>query len=348
MTSPVVAVASPAAVGIEWPATVVPVMLDSLADADQFLRTGAVTAALACDAVVAVIPATVGCDPLTAAVWQSAADAGAPRAVLITQLGDGHADFADLAAIARRVLGDECVVTDLPVFDDDGSVVAGMSVVDGRLHGSFGERESDREHRRLTSDARYDLLAALASTCDDDAAAAALIARLDGADPDDPDADVGLWQADDGGVWRVDGLLHAAWASGQVAPVVPDIPGDAEALVRLMARWQGLERRSALLPCDAAGDYVDGGVAVVVAAQADSALLRVVNGALEPERDWYVMSRTGFGRDGHLAPYRMWPVSLWDIGPMEPNRLMHTRVSLTPHVGDVIANGPLWVLPASY
>lgn len=346
MTAPVVAVVSPAAVDINWPATVRAIRLDGLAHADVFLRTGVVTAALACDAVVAVLPASVGLDPLTCQVWQAAADADLPRAVLITELGDGHADFADLAAIARRALGDECVVAELPVFNDNGSVVATLGVADGYLHGTFGRRPSEREHRRLTADSRFDLLAALAAVCDDDAMAAELINRLQTASPDDPDADVTVWHASDGsGVWQVGTLVATAAASGQLAPVVPHVPGDMTALTRLLAPWQALTPRVALIPCDNAGAYVDAPVAVVIAAHGDMAVARLINGQLPPDREWYVMTRSGPGSDGHLYPYRTWPVSLWDASGSTADRLARFRVSLTPHVGDCIAEQAVWALP---
>ncbi|TXH42449.1 MAG: hypothetical protein E6Q90_09390 [Actinobacteria bacterium] len=84
----------------------------------------ATLAALACDALLAVLPCPVGLDPATAVVWEAAAEAGLPRAVLVTGLAaEGAPDFEDLAAIAERALGSECLPARLPVWDD-GNVPA--------------------------------------------------------------------------------------------------------------------------------------------------------------------------------------------------------------------------------
>ena len=172
--------------------------MPALADADDDTILGVTVATLACDAVVAVLPATVGLDAGTAAVWQRAADRGLPRAVVVTELGLHTAGFEDLAAIASRGLAEDCIPIRLPVFDDGlwggaddeapatasvddivDPLTASLSLATGVLRTRGEESPAEAGHMHVCEDMRTNMVAAAARCCDDPEWSSRLLAALE-------------------------------------------------------------------------------------------------------------------------------------------------------------------------
>ena len=80
----------------------------------------------AADAALFVVSATDGVDAVTALLWNECAIVNLPRAVVITRLDSPRADFDEMVAICRRVLGEGITPLHLPLAADSGAP-AGLS-----------------------------------------------------------------------------------------------------------------------------------------------------------------------------------------------------------------------------
>ena len=315
--------------------------MPALAHADEDTIAGVTVAALACDAVVAVLPATIGLDAGTAAVWQAVADRGMPRAVVITELGLHTAGFEDLVAIAVRGLADDCVPIRLPAFDDalgtvddeddqavgDPSVMtASLSLLTGALNSVHGESPAEAGHMHVCEDVRTALVSAAAGHCDDPALTSRLLAALAA------EAEAGALRfgagvrvleiGDEEGyggdsqpvsVWDVTPALVAAASAGFFVPVTVDLP-DGTAAADLWRLWGELSAHGQLVRRDVHDEPASGGAAVVLRTQGSTALVRVLFSAATDNHGWVadtsrpvMITRPGPTADAGLAADRAWP-----------------------------------------
>lgn len=343
----------------DWSAaadSAVVVILDGLSVAGVPERGGVVPAVLACDALAVVLPATVGLDPLTAGVWQVAAAAGLPRAVVITDLDSATADFEDLAAIAERVLGAECLPVALPVFDDDGSVCGALDLVAGVMADRDGSVPVERAHLRFSAGPRLRLVSALAAVVADEAVAGRALAVVAAADPDDPEGDAVVWGDP---VWSLAEPLAEAVAEGTMAPVLPETPVPAGPLAtsatvqRRILGWFAQSALDATWPVqralvrrDVHGEPCDGPAAVVLAAQGERAVVRPLHGERIVTEGLLTLTRTGSATadpTGPLVSYRAWPVGVVEHEDLGGYAMV--TLTMRPAVGDVLTDRPLWLVP---
>ena len=287
--------------------------MPALAHADQDSIAGITVATLACDAVIAVIPATVGLDPGTAAVWQTAADRGMPRAVVVSELGLHNAGFEDLVAIATRGLAEECVPIRLPVFDDDmwgdeadsavlsiprfaserevsavvDPLTASLSLLSGVLSSVHGESPAEFGHMHVSEDARTALVEAAASCCDDAAYSASLLAALRvEADSDAlrvgagvrllaPGPGLSAGESQPVAVWDITPTVVSAASTGHFVPATVHVPAGTAA-ADLWRLWSQLAAQLLLVRRDIDGEPTSGFAAVVLAVAGSQAVVREV------------------------------------------------------------------------
>src|SRR6201992_2087300 len=99
-------------------------MLDTPGYADF---TGDLRAGLrAADCALFVVAATDGIDGVTRLLWDECAAVGMPRAVVITKIHHGRADYATVLAECRGAFGEGVLPLYLPVSGADGSGVSGL------------------------------------------------------------------------------------------------------------------------------------------------------------------------------------------------------------------------------
>ncbi len=163
---------------------------------------GAVVAALrAADAVLFVVPAVGGLDPVTAQVWDRCE--GRPRVIAVTRLDDPGADTDEAVALCQRLLDEAVLPLQLPMHDDGGAVAGLLTLLDLQVVEATGSRPADPEHRTLVAGLREDLLETVLAASEDDAL---LDGYLDGSLAGDEPAVVDA--------------LHTAVRRGDFAPVV--------------------------------------------------------------------------------------------------------------------------------
>lgn len=324
----VAALAAAGGVGIALPAA-------AGADADALLRS--TIAALACDALVVVLPAPTGLDPGSAAVWQAVADAGLPRCVLVAGIGPETADFEDLTAIAARVLGAECVPARLPVLDDDEEVAGSLDLVSLAISTPAGEHAAEPEHVALTAELRDALVTEVAVASVDDGFAAGVLAGIA------PSAE------------RLRGELAAAVLAGDCAPVLaasPDAGWCADLVGWLLAGDSAADpgtdgfasiAHPRLVLRDAEGGAAAGDAGVVLAAGPEWLLARAVIGELPT--GMASINGACVGADGTPSAERAWPTLVGD-GQPEPGGLVRFATPIRADIGDSLAAGHLWLLPA--
>lgn len=126
----------------------------------------------AADAAVFVVSAADGVDAATGMLWHECAVLGMPRAIVVTKLETGRADFDDTVAICQRVFGDAQPIY-LPLHGDDGQTIVGnLGLLTQRLYDSSGDelviREAQDEHKELIEGARGDLIEAIIQESEDD------------------------------------------------------------------------------------------------------------------------------------------------------------------------------------
>jgi elongation factor G len=89
--------------------------------------TGDLRAGLrAADCALFVVAATDGIDGVTRLLWDECAAVGMPRAVVITKIDHGRADFATVLAECQGAFGEGVLPLYLPVPGADGSGVSGL------------------------------------------------------------------------------------------------------------------------------------------------------------------------------------------------------------------------------
>ena len=99
-------------------------MLDTPGYADF---TGDLRAGLrAADCALFVVAATDGVDGVTRLLWEECAAVGMPRAVVITKIDHGRADFATVLAECQGAFGEGVLPLYLPVADASGGGVSGL------------------------------------------------------------------------------------------------------------------------------------------------------------------------------------------------------------------------------
>src|ERR687894_1172383 len=87
----------------------------------------------AADAVLFVVSAGEGVDPATVALWQECADAGMPRAVVVSRLDHPRADLDGEMVACRAAFGDGVLPLYLPVRDGAGAVTGLVGLLSQRL-----------------------------------------------------------------------------------------------------------------------------------------------------------------------------------------------------------------------
>ncbi|HEX2262414.1 MAG TPA: elongation factor G-like protein EF-G2 [Pseudonocardiaceae bacterium] len=87
----------------------------------------------AADAVLFVVSAGDGVDPATVALWQECADAGMPRAVVVSRLDHPRADLDGAMVSCRAAFGDGVLPLYLPVRDGAGAVTGLVGLLSQRL-----------------------------------------------------------------------------------------------------------------------------------------------------------------------------------------------------------------------
>lgn len=297
----------------------------------------ATLAALACDALLAVLPCPVGLDPATAVVWEAAAEAGLPRAVLVTGLAaEGAPDFEDLAAIAERALGSECLPARLPVWDDGNVPAASLNLADLTIAAPHPV-PADPEHAAVAAPSRDALVAALSVLADDAFAASVSVGLTPGG---------------------VDSELGAALVRGELAPIWPDTSDGAWAgdLMGALKTGAGAGLLAApadrLVRRDAQGDPGTGSAAVVIASpERNTCLVRSVFGEL-PAQGAVVVTCCGPDGLGRPQPYRSWPTAIEDLpAPAAALAgaagLRAVRSVMAALPGEVLADSQTWLLPAA-
>jgi len=112
--------------------------------------------------------ATAGFDVAFLKYWKALEELLVPRAVVVTDLDDGDADFDESCALIARILGEEILPTHLVLHEEDGTPAALIDLFS--LQVSQGEVFSDAEPEvvELVLDARLELLQEIATSIDDE------------------------------------------------------------------------------------------------------------------------------------------------------------------------------------
>jgi len=161
----------------------------------------------AADAALFVVSAADGVDAATMLLWQECATIGMPRAVAVTKLDAGRADFEDTVAICQRVFGDGVMALYLPLHGDDEAIIGNLGLLSQQVYDySSGQRvlqAAEDRHRELIEGNRADLIEAVIQESEDDT----LLDRYLGGE----EVDVDLVMAD----------LLTAVSRGRLFPVIP-------------------------------------------------------------------------------------------------------------------------------
>jgi len=252
----------------------------------------------AADAALFVVSAADGVDGATMLLWQECATIGMPRAVAVTKLEAGRADFEDTVAICQRVFGEGVRAIYLPLHGDDEEIIGNLGLLSQQIYDySSGRRvvhAAEAEHRELIEGNRADLLEAIIQESEDDT----LLDRYLGGEEMDIDV--------------VTSDLLTAVSAGRLFPVIPVSTetgvGTYELLHLLTAAFpaptlHALPAASTpngdplpLLACDPDGPLV----AEVVRTTSDPyvgrvSIVRVFSGTLRPDSVVHV--------SGHLARF---------------------------------------------
>ena len=147
---------------------------------------GAVQAGLrAADAALFVVSAAGGLDAPTVQLWAECAEAGVPRAVVVTRIDVPGADVDEAVALCQRVLDEEALPLHLPLHGEDDAVAGLIDLLTSRVHDwSSGEpvdRDPDPEHLPLIASLRAELVEAVLAGSEDESL---LDDYLDDVEPD--------------------------------------------------------------------------------------------------------------------------------------------------------------------
>ena len=126
----------------------------------------------AADGALFVVSAADGVDGATVLLWDECAAIGMPRAVAVTKLDAGRADFEDTVAICQRVFGEGVKAIYLPLHGDDEAIVGNLGLLSQQVYDySSGQRVvhgAGAEHRELIDEKRSDLIEAIIEESEDD------------------------------------------------------------------------------------------------------------------------------------------------------------------------------------
>ena len=126
----------------------------------------------AADAALFVISAADGVDSATMSLWEECAAIGMPRAVAVTKLDAGRADFEDTVAICQRVFGEGVLALYLPLHGDDDVIIGNLGLLSRQIYdyssGRRVARAAEAEHRELIEGNRSDLIEAIIQESEDD------------------------------------------------------------------------------------------------------------------------------------------------------------------------------------
>ena len=263
----------------------------------------------AADAALFVISAADGVDGATMLLWEECAAIGMPRAIAVTKLDAGRADFEDTVAICHRVFGDGVMALYLPLHGDDEAIVGNLALLSQQIYDyTSGQRvvhTAEDKHRELIEGHRSDLIEAIIQESEDDS----LLDRyLEG-----EEIDLDIVQAD----------LLTAVSRGRFHPVIPVSTETGVGTLELLHLLTAAFPPPTLHPLPAAttpdGDPLpplqcdpDGAlVAEVIRTTSDPyvgrvSVVRVFSGTLRPDTVLHVSGHLerlagGEGREGHLG-----------------------------------------------
>ena len=252
----------------------------------------------AADAALFVISAADGVDGATMLLWEECAAIGMPRAVAVTKLDAGRADFEDTVAICQRVFGEGVLAVYLPLHGDDEGIIGNLGLLSQQIYDySSGVRvaqAAEAEHRELIESHRSDLIEAIIQESEDDT----LLDRYLGGE----DIDLEVLTTD----------LMTAVSRGRFYPVIPVSTETGVGIVELLQLLTTAFPAPTLHPLPAAttpgGDPLpplrcdpDGPlVAEVIRTTSDPyvgrvSIVRVFSGTLRPDSVLHV--------SGHLARF---------------------------------------------
>ncbi len=127
----------------------------------------------AADGAIFVISASDGMDPITTSLWSECAATGMPRAIVITKLDTGKADFDTALEAITTAFGSGTHPAYLPLEDAGGQVVGNMSLLTGHVHDySSGQRvttDANEAQRTLIESFRTDYVESIITESEDDA-----------------------------------------------------------------------------------------------------------------------------------------------------------------------------------
>ena len=126
----------------------------------------------AADAALFVVSAADGIDGATMLLWEECAAIGMPRAVAVTKLDAGRADFEDTVAICRRVFGEGVMALYQPLLGEDEAVIGNLGLLSQQIYdyssGSLVVHAAEESHRELIDGSRSDLIEAIIQESEDD------------------------------------------------------------------------------------------------------------------------------------------------------------------------------------
>jgi elongation factor G len=124
------------------------------------------------DAALFVVSAADGVDSATALLWEECAAVGMPRAVVVTKLDNGRADFDDMVAMCQRVFGEGVAPLYLPLHAEDGAPAGLIGLLSQQVFdyssGTRVTREPDPEHLPLIRGARDALIEGIIAESEDE------------------------------------------------------------------------------------------------------------------------------------------------------------------------------------
>lgn len=311
-------------------------------------QLGPGVAALACDFVLAEVSAAVGIDQPLADLWQWVEQAQMPRAVVVSGLAAGLADFEDLSALAQRLLNPEALATRLPVYDDDHRTVASLDVSTLLIHDGSGTRTSEAGHRSVIAGFRSEMFAALAAIVPDDQLAQQLLAATIENDDDTEGSGVVRLPIPtvgppEGNVWDVSAAVTAGVAEGALVPIVAatsDHAWAADVHLWVQSIAQGPTERLLLRDCD--GNPTTSVAGVVLATQGRRVLLRSLNGS--PHEGEAMLTAPGMGQNLAPTPFRAWPTYVTNAREMGAD-CWDVRSEIQAEPGDALAGSHTWIVP---
>ena len=130
--------------------------------------------------VVVTASARDGISDILARAWEQLAELYVPRVLVWTFADVGRADDDDMRAIAERVLGEPTTAVALPLADDDEELAGVLDLRDWTIVDAQGRRAAETEHREAAASLRDELIDAVLTVTDDEAA---LNQRVSGMEP---------------------------------------------------------------------------------------------------------------------------------------------------------------------